>query len=72
MTAMGRYKSKERNEDIVDELETEPALEYTGKQRHNCRDHTDRMAGGRTPNRFCRTSFGANLRGVRHKHRSNP
>jgi len=31
------------------ELETGPVLEYMGKQRQNCRDHTNRMAGGRIP-----------------------
>jgi hypothetical protein len=46
---MGRYKSKERNEEIMRELETEPALEYMDKQRYNCRDHSNRMARGGIP-----------------------
>jgi hypothetical protein len=31
------------------ELEIGPALEYMDKQGQNCREHTNRMAGGRIP-----------------------
>jgi len=43
----GKIRSKEGNEEIMGEFETGPALEYTGKQRQNCRYHTNRMDGGR-------------------------
>jgi len=41
----------------MEELETEPALEYTGKQRHNCRNHTNRMAMGRIPKQFLQNAL---------------
>jgi len=54
---MGRQKSKERNQEIMEELEAEPALEYMGKQRHNCRDHTNRMTMGRIPKQIMQNAF---------------
>jgi hypothetical protein len=44
---MGRYRNKERNEEIIEELEREPALEYMSKKRQNCRDNVNGMARGR-------------------------
>jgi hypothetical protein len=45
----GKHKNKERNKEIMEELETEPALEYMSKQSQNCRYHVDGMAEGRIP-----------------------
>jgi hypothetical protein len=38
-----------RNEKTVEELKTEPVLEYTGKQRQNWREHVNRMDRRRIP-----------------------
>jgi hypothetical protein len=43
-----------------------PVLEYIGKQRHNWRDHDNRMDRIKMPNKFCNARLAAeDLWGVR-------
>jgi hypothetical protein len=49
MTTSCTKGDHKRNEKVMEELKTEPVLEYTGKQRQNWRDHINRMDRRRIP-----------------------